>query len=108
LFAGDTPLTNGRREDYEAAIDRLFGSLALFLRSAFVSQRPTGTTPTLPSDEGREEGDLPRARGARHLQAAAETAKNTAGGIESETELMEAQLGGKREALNAVPASRSG
>jgi exonuclease SbcC len=105
LFAGDTPLTNGRREDYEAAIDRLFGSLALFLRSAFVSQRPTRNNPDLAeATKGEKKAIFRELAGLDYLQAAAETAKNTAGGIESETELMEAQLGGKREALNAVPA----
>ncbi len=37
----------GRKEPYEAAIGRLFGSLALYLKSAFVTQRPAKDSPDL-------------------------------------------------------------
>jgi len=105
LFAGDTPLTNGRREDYVDAIDRLFGSLALFLRSAFVRQLPTKNNPDLAeATKGEKKAIFRELAGLDYLQAAAETAKANAAGIESETELAEARLAGKRELLESMPA----
>jgi exonuclease SbcC len=41
------PGTNGRKEPYEAAIADLFGSLELYLRTAFATQRPTKYAPDL-------------------------------------------------------------
>lgn len=41
------PGINGRLEPYEAWISRLFGSLSLYQRTAFTSQKPTLTCPDL-------------------------------------------------------------
>jgi len=41
------PGINGRKEPYEAAVTELFGSLELYLRTAFVTQRPTKYAPDL-------------------------------------------------------------
>jgi exonuclease SbcC len=107
LFAGDAPLTNGRREDYEAAIERLFGSLALFLRSAFVSQRATKNNPDLAeATKGEKKAIFRELAGLDYLQAAAESAKGKGAAIESETALAEAGLAVKREALLALPELR--
>ncbi|HXK36399.1 MAG TPA: metallophosphoesterase, partial [Candidatus Paceibacterota bacterium] len=107
LFCGDTPLTNGRREDYEAAIERLFGSLALFLRSAFVSQRATKNNPDLAeATKGEKKAIFRELAGLDYLQAAAESAKGKGAAIESETALAEAGLAAKREALREIPELR--
>ncbi|MDD5305349.1 MAG: hypothetical protein PHS14_19805, partial [Elusimicrobia bacterium] len=104
LFRGDTPLTNGRKEDYEEAIGRLFGSLALFLRSAGVSQKPTKNNPDLAeATKGEKKAIFRELAGLDYLQEAAETARANAEDIEADAQYSEAQLGGKREALNAVP-----
>lgn len=41
------PLTNGRAKDYEEKIIELFGSLDLFLKSAFITQKPPKGSPDL-------------------------------------------------------------
>jgi exonuclease SbcC len=49
--AGFEPLPgiNGRKEPYEAAAGELFGSLEMYLRTAFVTQRPSRAAPDLSS-----------------------------------------------------------
>ena len=47
LYRDGTPMCNGRREDYEQAIEKLFGPVALFLRTAFAAERPTKNSPDL-------------------------------------------------------------
>ncbi len=101
---GWEPLTNGRREDYEAAIERLFGTLALFLRSAFVSQRATKNNPDLAeATKGEKKAIFRELAGLDYLQAAAESAKGKGAAIEQETALAEAGVAAKREALSALP-----
>lgn len=98
------PLTNGRREDYEAAITKLFGSLALFLRSAFVSQRPTKNNPDLAeATKGEKKAIFRELAGLDWLQAAAEQAKDTADQIEAEVSRSEAVTGARIESLQALP-----
>lgn len=84
LFRGDTPLTNGRKEDYEAAIERLFGSLHLFLRSAFVSQRATKNNPDLAeATKGEKKAIFRELAGLDYLQTASDEAKTKASVIEA-------------------------
>ncbi len=47
--AGFEPVAdiNGRKDAYEAAIESIFGSLAMYLRTAFQTQRPTTLAPDL-------------------------------------------------------------
>jgi exonuclease SbcC len=108
LFRGDTPLTNGRREDYEAAIARLFGSLALFLRSAFVSQRATKNNPDLAeATKGEKKAIFRELAGLDYLQAAAESAKGKGAEIEAEVSRAEAVIMGQQQALQALPDLRA-
>jgi len=84
VIRGDwEPLTNGRKEDYEQAITGLIGSLPLFLRSAFVSQRPTKNNPDLSdATKGERKAIFRELAGLDYLQAYAESAKARAGAIE--------------------------
>ena len=105
LFCGDAPLTNGRREDYEAAIGRLFGSLALFLRSAFVSQRATKNNPDLAeATKGEKKAIFRELAGLDYLQAAAESAKGKGAAIETEVSRGEAVIAGQSRPSRRCPS----
>jgi exonuclease SbcC len=49
---------NGRQAPYLAKIDELFGSLPLFLKSAFISQRPSKANPDLSDTTNSEKKEL--------------------------------------------------
>lgn len=84
LWTGWIPLTNGRKEDYEQAIEGLIGSLPLFLRSAFVSQRATKSNPDLSdATKGERKAIFRELAGLDYLQAYAESAKLRAGAMET-------------------------
>ncbi len=77
------PLTNGRKEDYEQKIDGLFGSLSLFLRSAFSTQRPSKTNPDISeATKGEKKALFRELGGLDYLQVYAETAKENAKTVE--------------------------
>ncbi|MDY7026691.1 MAG: hypothetical protein SVR04_00180 [Spirochaetota bacterium] len=79
------PDINGRREPYVEAIERLYGSLALYLRSAFISQRPTKGNPDLSdATKGERKALFRELAGLDYLQAYAEAAKERAKALESE------------------------
>jgi exonuclease SbcC len=106
--SAESPLTNGRKEDYEAAIERLFGSLALFLRSAFVSQRATKNNPDLAeATKGEKKAIFRELAGLDYLQAAAESAKGKGAEIEAEVSRAEAVIAGQQQALEALPELRT-
>jgi DNA repair protein SbcC/Rad50 len=70
------PATNGKKEDYERAINGLFGPIELFQRSAFVSQKPTKNNPDLADATKGEKKELFRnLAGLDYLQDHAEAAK---------------------------------
>jgi len=104
LFCGVVPLTNGRKADYEEAIARLFGSLPLFLRSAFVSQRATKSNPDLAeATKGEKKAIFRELAGLDYLQAYAENAHVKAGAIEGEIELERARVNLIESQLTALP-----
>jgi exonuclease SbcC len=64
------PGINGRKEPYEAAIAHLFGSLELYLRTAFVTQRPTKDFPDLSeASEGARKSIFRELAGLDHFEA---------------------------------------
>jgi exonuclease SbcC len=80
-----TPLTNGRKEDYLRAIEELWGSLDMFLRSAFVAQKPAHGHPDLADATPAERKALFRELlGLDYLQAYAEVAKGRADALDGE------------------------
>lgn len=79
------PDINGRREPYVEAVERLYGSLALYLRSAFISQRPTKGNPDLSdATKGERKALFRELAGLDYLQAYAEAAREKAKALESE------------------------
>ena len=83
LYRDGQPLTDGRKESYEAEISKLFGSLALFQRSAFVAQKATKGNPDLSEATKGERKSLFRELGGLdYLQHYSEIAKEKAKAIE--------------------------
>lgn len=76
---GWTPLTNGRTREYEERIEELFGSLPLFLKSAFITQRPTSKSPDFTDATAQERKALFRElAGLGYLQAYTDAAREKA------------------------------
>jgi exonuclease SbcC len=92
LYRNGAPITNGRKEEYEQKIGELFGSLALFLRSAFVSQRPSKEHPDLSdATKGEKKALFRELAGLDYLQAASESARERAKTLDREVELATAR-----------------
>lgn len=103
LYRDGTPLTNGRKADYEEAIGRLFGSLALFVRSAFVSQKPPKGHPDLTdATKGEKKALFRELAGLDYLQAYSEAAREKAKALEAATE----RDAGRVEAMQGQLAGR--
>jgi exonuclease SbcC len=93
LCLGWIPLTNGRKEEYETAIEKLIGSLPLFLRSAFVSQRPTKSNPDLSdATKGEKKAIFRELAGLDYIQAYSESAKARAVALESQVTVGRGQI----------------
>jgi exonuclease SbcC len=70
---------NGRREGYTGEIERLFGSLPLFLRSAFVSQKQPKNLPDLAdATKGEKKALFRELGGLDYLQVYADYSKDRA------------------------------
>ncbi|WP_321991504.1 hypothetical protein [Marispirochaeta aestuarii] len=73
------PDINGRREVYIQKIEDLFGSLPLYLKSAFISQRPAkGNPDLLDATKGEKKALFAELAGIDYLSGYAEIAKNKA------------------------------
>jgi exonuclease SbcC len=89
---GWRPLTNGRREDYEAKIAELWGSIEMFARSAFVAQKPPRGLPDLADATPAERKALFRELGGLdYLQTYAESAKEKADALDDQVEIARGQ-----------------
>ncbi len=85
LFRNGQTLSNGRREDYLERIQELFGSLSLFLRSAFISQKPNRNHPDLAeATKGEKKALFRELAGLEYLQGYAEAAREKARALEEE------------------------
>lgn len=105
LFRDGQPLTNGRKADYEQAIERLFGSLSLFVRSAFVSQKPPKNHPDLTdATKGEKKALFRELAGLDYLQTYSEAAREKAKALEAETE----RDAGRIQALEEILTSGAG
>ena len=99
--SGFEPMTNGRREDYEVKLNRLFGSLPLFLRSAFITQKPTKNNPDIADATAGEKKSLLRELGGLgYLQNYSDMAKEKEKTLDRET----LQLRGKIENMTSAVA----
>ncbi len=93
---------NGRKEPYENAIDQLFGSMSLFVRSAFVSQKPPKNHPDLSdATKGEKKALFRELGGLDYLQVHSKNSKARADDFETETNHDE----GKIETLVTLIAS---
>ena len=76
LYKNGEPITNGRKEDYEQKINGIYGSIALYLRSAFSSQKSTKTNPDLgEATKGEKKALFRELGGLDYLQLHAESSK---------------------------------
>ena len=93
LYRNGEPITNGRKDDYEQKILQLFGSLPLFLRSAFVSQKQPKNLPDLSdATKGEKKALFRELGGLDYLQGYADLAKANAQTIEKGLISIEAKL----------------
>jgi exonuclease SbcC len=87
LGAGEEPYPgiNGRKEPYEAAIAQLFGSLEMYLQTAFVTQRPSKYAPELASaTQGQRKALFVELSGISYLERYREAAKARGDALEGE------------------------
>lgn len=76
LYRNGEPIVTGRKADYEAKIAELFGSLPLYLRSAFVTQRASRGAPELSeATKGERKALFRELGGLDYLQGYADLAK---------------------------------
>ena len=84
---------NGRKDPYVAEITRLFGSIELYLRSAFVSQKQPKNLPDLSdATKGEKKALFRELGGLDYLEVYSKTASETAKALESELTGMKAKL----------------
>jgi len=87
------PEINGRKEPYMIAIDSLFGSLSLYLRSAFISQRSTKGNPDLSdATKGERKSLFRELAGLDYLQGFSDTAREKEKSIMAEVNLNAGKL----------------
>jgi len=104
LYRNGEPIVNGRKADYDEQIEKLFGSLSLYLRSAFVSQRPTKGNPDLSAaTQGEKKALFRELAGLDYLQAYSETAREKAKAIETETERDKGKIEALTEDVEHAP-----
>ena len=104
LYKDGKPITNGRREDYQSRIDELFGSLELYLRSAFITQKPTKGNPDLAAaTQGEKKALFRELAGLDYLQEYSIAARERAKVIEGETERDRGRVQAMTEATAKLP-----
>lgn len=87
------PGINGRKEPYEAAVAELFGTLELYLRTAFVTQRPSRLAPDLgDATPGQRKALFGELAGIDYLDAYRVEAKALADMIDSDLVNLEAVI----------------
>jgi len=87
------PGINGRKEPYEAAVSELFGSLEMYLRTAFVTQRPSKAAPDLgEATKGERKALFGELAGIDYLDRYREAAKARADAAESEFRTLHATV----------------
>lgn len=95
LYKNGAPLPgiNGRKEPYEQAVNELFGSLSLYLKSAFTSQRPSKYSPDFSdATKGQRKDLMAELSGLDYLDAYAAIAKGRAEAIEAEVQAKRAEI----------------
>jgi len=105
LYRDGQPLTDGRKESYEAEISKLFGSLALFQRSAFVAQKSTKGNPDLSEATKGERKSLFRELGGLdYLQHYSEASRENAKQIEQSVLVEQGRISSLEELVAGTAA----
>ncbi len=98
---------NGRKDPYIEAIEKLYGSLQLYLRSAFISQRPTKGNPDLSdATKGERKALFRELAGLDYLQVHAERAKELAREKEAEINTSSGRLDALEDQIAQLPEIR--
>jgi exonuclease SbcC len=99
------PEINGRREPYIEEIEKLYGSLSLYLRSAFISQRSTKGNPDLSeATKGERKSLFRELAGLDYLQSYAEAAKEQVTIAEASVSTDTGRLETLEGILDGIPA----
>lgn len=102
-----TPLTNGRKESYEEEINKLLGSLKLFLRSAFVSQKQPKNLPDLSeATKGEKKALFRELGGLDYLQVYADSAKEKEKALDRELISDRSKIESLEEQVKALPEKK--
>jgi exonuclease SbcC len=87
------PGINGRKESYEAAIAQLFGSLEMYLQTAFVTQRPSKYAPELSqATQGQRKALFVELSGISYLERYREAAKAKGDALDAEVARLDASI----------------
>jgi exonuclease SbcC len=110
LYRDGEPLTKGRKgkknddegEDYIQIVNRLFGSLSLFVRSAFVSQKPPKNHPDLTdATKGEKKALFRELAGLDYQQAYSEAAREKGKALDAQILQQQARAQNIEEQLQA-------
>jgi exonuclease SbcC len=87
------PGINGRKEPYEAAITALFGSLELYLKTAFQTQRPSKASPDLAeATQGQRKALFGELAGLDYLERYRETCKARADELDGTIRMLDVTI----------------
>lgn len=101
------PGINGRREPYMEAVDELFGSLPMYLRTAFVTQRPSKSAPELSeATKGERKQLFAELAGIDYFESYRAHAKAQADTMESDIVRSEGRLSALSDQLQKEPDLR--
>jgi len=93
IYRNNTPIVNGRKADYESKVSELFGSIELYLRSAFVTQKATRNNPDLAdATQGEKKAIFAELSGIDYLQEHHLSAREKARTAEDEQKIISAKL----------------
>lgn len=102
------PGINGRKEPYEAAVAELFGSLEMYLRTAFQTQRPSKFAPDLATATARERKNLfGELAGIDYLDRYRLEAKARADSLSSDLVRVEATIAAAADVDDVLTAARA-
>lgn len=105
FYRDGQPLVNGRKADYEAKINELFGSLSLYVRSAFVTQKASKQAPDLAAaTQGEKKALFRELAGLEYLQIHAEAAREQAKEIENDTQRHRGRIEALTDNVEKIPA----
>ena len=101
------PGINGRKDPYIEAIENLYGSMLLYLKSVFISQRPTKGNPDLSdATKGERKSLFRELAGLDYLQVHADRAKELAKEKEADINTSSGRLEALEEQLERMPEIR--